>query len=184
MRVYPRGIPKRHLEEVYTSWVTGIPLEWHAYLLGDMHTSWTTCVKWMLSMLSKRYRKCNPRGMCVYPRGIPKRHLQEVYTSWVTGIPLEWHAYLLGDRYTSWETCVKWMLSMLSKRYTQCNPRGMRVNPRGMDVTQDIYPRGIPKVTCKGYVYMRRRTPPNSWSSYPFPNLGVLHCHYWRGCWR
>ena len=87
--VYPRDIPK-----------TYIPLGLQVYLLCDTYTSWVARVKWLLP---KRYRQ-EPKTYSCHPRRIPKRYTQDIctytqdiYTSWVTGIPLVWHIYLLSS---------------------------------------------------------------------------------------
>ena len=85
---YPRGM---HVtQEVYTSWIylLGMPLGLHAYLLHYI----TRCVTQEVCMHPRGMdtRKCNPRG-------ITKRYTQEVYTSWVTYIPLG---------YTSWNVVI------------------------------------------------------------------------------
>ena len=96
---YPTGIPNRYTQDIYRS----------GYLLGDGYTSWVTRVK---CMLCKTYRQ-EPNTYICYARRIPNRYTQDIYrsrtqdiymlpktytqqiypihiyTSWVTGIPLE-----------------------------------------------------------------------------------------------
>ena len=121
----------------------------------------------MLSDCYPRDIDKNPRHIHVtqdvYPTGIPKTYVRIPKTY----IPLGLQVYLLCDTYTSWVARVKWLLP---KRYRQepktytCHPRHIPKRytqdissvciPRHIHVTQDIYPSGKIKVTCKGYAYM------------------------------
>ena len=126
MRCNPRGIPKRYgcypRGMYHTSWVTlGMPLGLHFIPLGlHCHTSWVTSMrsKRYEKMHSKRYARCNPRGMNMQPKrpnpipGVLPPYLLEcisyllqvsvgLHTSWVTchtswvALHTSW-VYLLG----------------------------------------------------------------------------------------